>query len=218
MSFAAIALLTALGGSVQDQPAPRPETRSEVRIVRADVSSGPGRLDANGDGEVTREEFVSPLASAFDRMDTNGDGRLSAEELAAGGRGDGTTVSHIFTTGDLAGLAGGAGSPGEPRVMILDGSGGPGSVQTSSQVFRIGRDGVEGLPGGSGQSHVFVRRFGGPNGASDMDKDGDGRVSEEEFLAPLRDAFRSMDTDGDGFVDAGAIAPAPPARPAPARR
>lgn len=215
MSIAAIALLTVLGGSVQDQPAPRTETRSEIRIVRADGSNGPGSLDANGDGEVTREEFVSPLASAFDRMDTNGDGRLSAEELAAGGRASGTPVSHVFSTGQLAGLAGGAAGPGEPRVMVFGGPGGADSLPTSSHVFRIDRDGVEGLAGAPGQSRVFVRRFGGPNGPGSMDKDGDGRVSEEELLAPLREAFRSMDANGNGFIDDGEMPAAPPAPPPP---
>ena len=36
-----------------------------------------------------------------------------------------------------------------------------------------------------------------------MDYDGDGRVSEEEFLAPMRDAFREMDKDGSGSLEEG---------------
>jgi Ca2+-binding EF-hand superfamily protein len=41
------------------------------------------RLDANGDGKVTREEFVSSPAPMFDQFDTNHDDVLDAKELQA---------------------------------------------------------------------------------------------------------------------------------------
>ena len=41
-----------------------------------------------------------------------------------------------------------------------------------------------------------------PPDGGDMDADGDGRISEAEFLAPMREAFASMDADGSGFVEA----------------
>lgn len=41
-------------------------------------------LDANGDGQVTFEEFSAPLKARFDRLDTNHDGVLSGDELTPG--------------------------------------------------------------------------------------------------------------------------------------
>jgi hypothetical protein len=222
MAMTAIVLLAALASASPQDDAPRVETRSEVRIITTD-GEGPGRLDADGDGVVTREEFSAPMGDAFDRLDANDDGRLSTEELAAnrggprdhvimrdGPGGPGGPGFHIFTS-RLDGVEG----PGEhdvriitrdgaPGVMMLDGPGGPGG---DAEVFVIRRGGPEGGPGGPGPHHVFVRRFGGPDGPGEMDKDGDGKVSQAEFLAPMIEAFGRMDADGDGFLDEGEGAP-----------
>lgn len=82
MSISTIALIAALAALPTAQDAePRIETRSEVRIVTTGGPDGPGRIDANEDGFVTREEFTAPLSNAFVRMDADGDGRLSTEEM-----------------------------------------------------------------------------------------------------------------------------------------
>ncbi|WP_305804806.1 hypothetical protein [Stenotrophomonas sp. YIM B06876] len=44
------------------------------------------RMDQDGDGRVSVEEYVQWMLYAFDRMDRNGDGILGADELP-GGRG-----------------------------------------------------------------------------------------------------------------------------------
>jgi hypothetical protein len=187
MSIAALALLAALAGPapVQDQAPPRVETRSMVRIITRD-GDGTGRLDADGDGVVTREEFSAPMGTAFDRLDADHDGRLSAEELANRS----------------------PGGPGDPFVIH---HGGPGMGPDGDNVFVIHADRLEGgpLPGGPGQRR-FVIRTDGPDGPGRMDADGDGKVSEAEFLAPLREAFQRMDADHDGSLDESEHGPPPP--------
>ena len=44
---------------------------------------GMARLDADGDGRISRAEFVGGGQRLFDRLDTNGDDAVSAEELDA---------------------------------------------------------------------------------------------------------------------------------------
>ena len=68
-------------------------------------------------------------------------------------------------------------------------------------ILRAGRR----RPGGPGS--VVIGGPEGANGPGDLDKDGDGKVTEEEFLAPLRDAFRRMDKDSSGALEAGEHGP-----------
>jgi uncharacterized low-complexity protein len=41
-------------------------------------------LDADGDGSITREEFMQGHTAMFDKLDANGDGVIDAEEQGAG--------------------------------------------------------------------------------------------------------------------------------------
>ena len=41
------------------------------------------RMDANGDGKVTQDEFVQAQREQFKRLDTDGDGKLSTAEIEA---------------------------------------------------------------------------------------------------------------------------------------
>src|SRR5215217_3021034 len=192
----------------QDPPASPtpPEIRGRFVILGGGLG-GPGKLDSGGDGDVTREEFAAPLNGAFGRLDKNGDGRLSTEELADGGsagaEGDRLTFRHphpdgedgprierdgdrtvVFVGGDRA-----AGGEHEIRVRTVGGG--------QPHVFRLERD-----SDGPGERRVEVRRFGGPGESQDLDLDGDGKVSEAEFTAPLRDAFARADADRSGFIEA----------------
>ncbi len=174
-----IALSAAL---MQEPPAPpAPPSLPEVRFMMIGPH-GRGAMDRDGDGQVTRDEFAAPMNDAFARMDTDGDGRLSEQELAP----------HP--------------GPGEHDVMILRG-GEPGMHRFERHhgdgVAAPGerREIVIRAPGGEGGPHVFHVDSGeGP--ARRMDADGDGRVSEAEFTARLRDAFARMDADRSGYLEA----------------
>lgn len=214
-----IALSAAL---LQDAPAPPaspapPEVRTRFMMMGPD---GAGRLDADGDGQVSREEFSAPMNDAFGRMDKDGDGRLSSEEMASG---------HGEHDVMIMRGPGGPGGPGPHRFELRrEGPHGEGGTWTSSDGERtmvfVGRgdagpgvtreiviEGGEGsprvirLPHGSegpGEHRIEVRRF-ADGGEHDLDKDNDGKISEAEFTAPMREAFGRMDADRSGFIEEG---------------
>ncbi len=49
-----------------------------------DTASYLQRMDVDGDGRVSEQEYVQWMLYAFDRMDTDGDGTLAPHELPGG--------------------------------------------------------------------------------------------------------------------------------------
>ena len=256
-------------------PAP-PEVRTRVMMMSAD---GPGGLDKDGDGQITREEFAAPMNDHFDRMDANSDGRLSTEELSAGhvgmaGEGHDIMMMHgpggpgerhvemrrvdggepgvrvervvtqtIFVDGEPGAggrreivihsgpggpdgphradghretwgewsarrgqqPGGGDGSAGAPPRIELRRADGPGS-EPRVMVFS-GPEGLAELVGGPGEGgpgqRIEIMRVGGPDGENDLDSDKDGKISEAEFSAPIREAFARLGVLLQGFIEPG---------------
>lgn len=184
--------------ALQQPPAPPapPEVRTRVMVMGPD---GPGSLDKDGDGQVSREEFAAPMNDHFARLDANGDGRLSDAELSGGdgseahhwvhrSDGDGETRTMVFTRGS------GEAGPRIEREVVIRGPGGDGGPHF---MHRRGRE------AGENEVRFEFHHDGGPGGHGEMDRDGDGRISEAEFTAPLRDAFARMDADRSGFIEEG---------------
>jgi Ca2+-binding EF-hand superfamily protein len=56
-----------------------------ARVALADAESDMfKKMDTDGDGKISADEFAAAHKEKFQKMDTNGDGKLSPEEMKAG--------------------------------------------------------------------------------------------------------------------------------------
>jgi Ca2+-binding EF-hand superfamily protein len=176
------------------------------------------RMDRNGDGKVTADEIPEERQEGFSRMrdfaDVNGDGAVDREEFAK--------VRERFAGQALGGPAQGpAADRGEPskageaifRVLDKNGDGKLSSdeiAKAAESLAALDRNGdgsinlaeldpSRGAPvlaaaGGPDPARVWQRLLGG-------DKNGDGKLSEDELPERFARAFGRIDRNGDGVID-----------------
>ncbi|MBI2823546.1 MAG: EF-hand domain-containing protein [Planctomycetia bacterium] len=191
------------------------------------------RMDTNGDGKVTKDEVPEERRERFGRMmelaDRDGDGTLTLEEFTKvadrlpGRPGQGTAGARPQGRPGQGGPGERPDGPSEGdavfRALDKDGDGklsadeirkatdslaaldkdGDGSI-TIAELRRARPTGPSGSSdGGRPNPEMFVRRI--MNG----DKNGDGKLSQDELPERLRGAFERLDANHDGLVDEGEL-------------
>lgn len=228
------------------------------------------QLDTNGDGAVTRDEFMKPRQDRFAALDKNGDGSLDASELTAqiqhkaGQRsrmmmarldadGDGKVTKEEFEAGAWQGRRGMGGRHGGRHGWKQHRFGQSEDGAKSEQGAAAGMAGMSGASGMQGMGGAaavdgrrgqvdrtarlaerFARMDANSDGvitASDLearfserlawqskkrmhvlDKNRDGKVTREEFEARAKQRFADMDLDSDGKISASDLPPGAAAR------
>lgn len=211
-SLTAAALLgtVALGGLAYAQSSP------------AQGSARPVKADTNGDGQITRAEFVAQAEASFARMDSNRDGVLTQEERRAGKpkreRGTGARPAAYAPIQGAAAPrqddamqarpGGGMRGPGG-GLARMDGDG-DGRVtraefDTSS---RTRFDRMDTNKDGTVDATEMAALSGGGRGLR-ADINGDGKLTQGEYDAQTKERFDRLDVNGDGVLDAAELQAGP---------
>jgi Ca2+-binding EF-hand superfamily protein len=160
------------------------------------------RFDTAGNGYVTQDEVIAAAQKRFARMDANGDGKLTPDELTFGHghraaadvtpserrtafaqkHFDKLDTNHdgVVTMDEFVGAA-------TARFQQLD-SHGTGKITAAD---------IASSPKAQQRAQHAVARI-----VQHVDTNGDGMVSQDEYLAAAKKRFSRMDRNGDGFIDA----------------
>jgi Ca2+-binding EF-hand superfamily protein len=196
------------------------DSQNKGTIDAADIASSPEaikridhranalvrHLDSAGNGYITPDEFVAGAQKRFARLDKNSDGKLTPDELA--GR---------WTHGGKAQASGNGGKFAQfaqSRFDKLDANH-DGVVTLDEYVAaakalyaqldtqhngKVTASEIASSPRAQERAvHVADRLV------KHMDTNGDGVVSQDEFLAAAKTRFARIDKDADGFIDAGEV-------------
>jgi len=160
------------------------------------------RADTNGDGMISRAEFMAQAEARFARMDKNGDGVISADELGRRG-GRGLMAADTDQDGKISRAEYLAQS--EARFAKLDANG---DGQISGDEMRAAMERMhEAMGGRHGPGHMMPPggsggpRHHGGGMLERLDTNHDGKISRDEMRAPVDRHFDKLDTNHDGFVD-----------------
>jgi hypothetical protein len=177
---AGIALMFALPLQAQERPRGPAGGRDPREMMK--------RADTNGDGKVSKAEFVAArsaeMEEAFTRIDASGDGFLDEKEVTEFGD----------RMREMAGRPGGAPGGEGPRRPGAPGRRAEGDTSSAEPMRRDG----DADPGALAEQ--FFDR---------ADTDSDGRLSREEYLAGASRLQEMMRRGGGGMPGLGGRAAAP---------
>jgi len=187
-----------------DQGAPRGGGRGGMMM----------RADTNGDGMISRAEFMAQADARFARMDKNGDGVITADEMggmASRGPGGGLMAADTNHDGKISRAEFEAQAAAHFAKLDANGDGqiSPDEMKAVMERMHEGMGGGHGPDGGMmppppGGPMGGPMSMGGHHGRGmleRLDTNHDGRISRDEMRADMDKHFDKLDTNHDGFID-----------------
>lgn len=153
----------------------------------------PMKADTDGDGAVSRAEFLARAEAAFARRDTDGNGSLTRDERRAGYRG------KRHSAGPGMRLHRGMAEAGMRALAAIDTDGDRRISRAefdAASATRFAR--IDANRSGS----IEKTEMAAGRGAGRVDADGNGVLTRAEFDARAGQRFGRIDVNGDGYLDA----------------
>lgn len=150
-------------------------------IAYAQMSGGHPKIDADGDGVITRAEAQTSATAMFAKMDANKDGKLDQSDREAM-LGNKFTMLDTDKNGSISRQEFMAGHKG------MHGRGEPGMMGRGGH----GMDGHHGRHGGHHGGMMMKMKM--------ADANNDGSVSQAEFTAAANKRFETADSNKDGKI------------------
>ncbi|GAA0330069.1 EF-hand domain-containing protein [Sphingomonas oligophenolica] len=211
--FAAALAGTMLGGAAMaGQSAPADQAPGHGGHGRGMMM----RADTNGDGMISRAEFMAQADARFARMDKNGDGVITADEMgrmAGRGPGGGLMAADTNHDGKISRAEFAAQAAAHFAKLDANGDGQISGEEMKAMMERMheGMGGRHGPGGAGGPDGAMMPPppagpMGGPghHGArmlERLDTNHDGRISRDEMRAEMDRHFDKLDANHDGFID-----------------
>jgi Ca2+-binding EF-hand superfamily protein len=197
--------IDAVAVATSPETAKREERRAQFMIKH---------LDSAGNGYVTQDEFLAAAKKRFARLDKTGDGKLTPDEFAAsrwprqqaGAAPQDAAAAHSGRRAQFAQKRFDKLDANHDGIVTQDeylaaattmyqkldtqGNGKVTAQELASSPRVLKRD--------AQRAQRVIRR---------LDSNGDGVVSQDEFLAAARTRFGKLDKNSDGFINADEIPP-----------
>lgn len=191
------------------------DSANKGRIDAADIAASPAaiaridrraerlvrRLDSSGAGYVTADEFAAAAQKRFARLDRNGDGRLTPDELATHRGHRATAQAGTDPTAAAMQRFDKIDANHDGAVTIEEYTAAARALYADLDAQHNGKVTADEIANSPRAQQRAVRTA--DRMIQHLDTDGDGSVSQDEFLAAAKTRFARLDKNGDGYIDAG---------------